>query len=73
MKNLIDLRYPIGHFEYGNVYTLDDTRKHIKTIASLPKNIKKLSKNSKVVNSTNLTARMAGQPDKLFTTWQTAI
>ena len=47
MKNLIDLRYPIGHFEYGNVYTLDDTRKHIKTIASLPKNIKKVVKKFK--------------------------
>ena len=44
MTDLIALRYPIGNFEYGKKYSLNDTRKHIKEIAELPKNLKKIVK-----------------------------
>ena len=44
MKDLIALRYPIGNFEYGKKYTINDTRKHIRDIAELPKSLKKVIK-----------------------------
>ena len=44
MTDLIALRYPIGNFEYGKKYSINDTRKHIKEIAALPKNLKKAVK-----------------------------
>ena len=44
MKDLIALRYPIGNFEYGKKYTLQDTRKHIKDISELPEKLKKAVK-----------------------------
>ncbi len=47
MKDLIALRYPIGNFEYGKKYTINETRKHIKEIAALPKNLKKAVKKLK--------------------------
>jgi uncharacterized damage-inducible protein DinB len=41
------LRYPIGHFEYGKPYTLDDTRKHIKILSKFPKDLKNALKKLK--------------------------
>ena len=41
MKKLDSTRYPIGQHEYGKTYSLDETRKNIKTIARLPKDLKK--------------------------------
>ena len=37
-------RYPIGHFEYGKSYSLDETRQHIRDIAKLPKLLKKMAR-----------------------------
>ncbi len=37
-------RYPIGNFEYGKKYSLDETRKHIKTLSTFPKRLKKVLK-----------------------------
>ena len=51
MTDLIALRYPIGNFEYGKKYTITDTRKHIKEIAELPKNLKKLIKKFGIKNA----------------------
>ncbi len=42
-----DRRYPIGQFEYGKTYSLNDTRKHIRAIAKLPKELKKALKKLK--------------------------
>ena len=44
MKETTDRRYPIGKFEYGKNYSLDETRKQIKSIARVPKDLKKLLK-----------------------------
>ena len=44
MKKQDNLRYPLGRFEYGKTYSMDDTRKNIKTIARFPKDLKKLTK-----------------------------
>jgi len=44
MKEITDRRFPIGKFEYGKSYSIEDTRKHIKTIARLPKDLKKVIK-----------------------------
>ena len=44
MRTLQELKYPIGPFSYGQTYTLDETRKNIKSIARLPKQLKKLLK-----------------------------
>jgi hypothetical protein len=44
MKKTDKLRYPIGQFEYGKQYSLEDTRRNIKTIVRLPKELKKLLK-----------------------------
>ncbi|MFN0215653.1 MAG: YfiT family bacillithiol transferase, partial [Saprospiraceae bacterium] len=44
MKEISDRRYPIGKFEYGKSYSIDETRKHIKSIARLPKLLKKALK-----------------------------
>ena len=44
MKEKENLRYPIGKFTYGKSYTLDETRKNIKTISKTPKQLKKLLK-----------------------------
>ncbi len=41
------LRYPIGQFEYGKPYTLDDTRKHIKILSKFPKDLKNALKKLK--------------------------
>ena len=41
------LRYPIGQFEYGKPYTLDDTRKHIKILSRFPKDLKNALKKLK--------------------------
>lgn len=38
-------RYPIGKFEYGKNYTINETKRNIKIIASLPKELKKILKN----------------------------
>jgi len=37
-----DLRYPIGKFEHGKKYSLDDTRKHIRVLSRFPKDLKKV-------------------------------
>ena len=37
-------RYPTGTFEYGKMYSLADTRKHIRTLARFPKELKKALK-----------------------------
>ncbi|MFN4257338.1 MAG: YfiT family bacillithiol transferase, partial [Saprospiraceae bacterium] len=37
-------RYPIGRFEYGKSYSLDETRQHIRDIAKLPKQLKKMAR-----------------------------
>ena len=47
MKETTDRRYPIGKFEYGKNYSIDETRKHIKSIARLPKDLKKTLKKLK--------------------------
>ncbi len=44
MDKLEQRKYPIGKFEYGKTYTINDTRKNIKIIARLPKVLKKLLK-----------------------------
>ena len=41
------LRYPIGQFEYGKSYSLDDTRKHIKILSKFPKDLKSILKKLK--------------------------
>ena len=41
------LRYPIGTFEYGKTYSLDDTRKHIKILAKFHKDLKNTLKKLK--------------------------
>jgi len=41
---ITDRRYPIGKFEYGRKYKIDDTRKHIRHLARVPKALKKLVK-----------------------------
>ncbi|GAB4497637.1 MAG: hypothetical protein OHK0019_31600 [Saprospiraceae bacterium] len=47
MKSQENLRYPIGKFEYGRTWSLDETRRHIKAIAQLPKDLKKIIKKLK--------------------------
>jgi len=48
MKEQLDnLKYPIGQFEYGKPYTIDDTRKHIKILSKFPKELKKAVKKLK--------------------------
>ncbi|MCC6279110.1 MAG: putative metal-dependent hydrolase [Saprospiraceae bacterium] len=42
-----NLRYPIGQFEYGKSYSLDDTRKHIKILSKFPKELKSAVKKLK--------------------------
>jgi hypothetical protein len=37
-------RYPIGKFEYGKNYTINETKRNIMVIASLPKELKKILK-----------------------------
>ena len=44
MEKQEHLKYPIGKFEYGQTYSLHETRKNIKVIASLPKELKKIIK-----------------------------
>jgi hypothetical protein len=44
MDKLEQQKYPIGKFEYGKTYTINDTKKNIKIIARLPKALKKLLK-----------------------------
>ena len=44
MSKLDKLRYPIGSFEYGKNYSIEDTQKNIKTIEKFPKELKKLLK-----------------------------
>ncbi len=46
-EHLDNLRYPIGQFEYGKPYTIDDTRKHIKILSKFPKELKKAVKKLK--------------------------
>ncbi|MBK8429482.1 MAG: putative metal-dependent hydrolase [Lewinellaceae bacterium] len=46
-EQLDNLRYPIGQFEYGKPYTIDDTRKHIKILSKFPKELKKAVKKLK--------------------------
>ncbi|MBK8426050.1 MAG: putative metal-dependent hydrolase [Lewinellaceae bacterium] len=41
------LRYPIGQFEYGKSYSLDETRKHIKILSKFPKELKNAIKKLK--------------------------
>jgi uncharacterized damage-inducible protein DinB len=41
---LEQLRFPVGKFEYGKTYNTNETRKHIKDIADLPKKVKKICK-----------------------------
>jgi uncharacterized damage-inducible protein DinB len=41
---LEQLRFPVGKFEYGKTYNTNETRKHIKDIAGLPKKVKKICK-----------------------------
>jgi uncharacterized damage-inducible protein DinB len=41
------LKYPIGQFEYGKPYSLDDTRKHIKILSKFPKDLKNALKKLK--------------------------
>lgn len=38
----MDLRYPIGEFEYGKTYSMDETLEHIAAIAVLPHNLTEL-------------------------------
>ncbi|MBU6342035.1 MAG: putative metal-dependent hydrolase [Bacteroidetes bacterium] len=44
MKKSESLRYPVGKHEYGKNYTYDETRKHVKIIASLPDELKRMLK-----------------------------
>ena len=44
MSTLDSSRYPIGRFEYGKQYSLEDTRKNIKSLAQFPKDLKKTIK-----------------------------
>ena len=44
MKSQDKLKYPIGRFEYGKNYSLDEIRSNIKAIAKLPKELKKALK-----------------------------
>lgn len=47
MKSQESRRYPIGKFEYGKTWSLDDTRRNIKAIARFPKELKKVLKKLK--------------------------
>jgi hypothetical protein len=47
MKDLEQLRYPIGKFEYGKKYSIEETRNHIAIIARFPKDLKKTLKKLK--------------------------
>ncbi|MCW5924085.1 MAG: putative metal-dependent hydrolase [Saprospiraceae bacterium] len=47
MKSQESLRYPIGKFEFGKIWSLEDTRRNIKAIARLPKELKKAVKKLK--------------------------
>lgn len=42
MENLETLRYPIGDFAYGSVFTPDETRNHIAVIAGMPRKLTEL-------------------------------
>ena len=44
MKEQDNRRYPIGPFEYGQTYSFDDTRKHIRVLEKFPKELKKTIK-----------------------------
>ena len=44
MKEQDNRRYPIGPFEYGQTYSFDDTRKHIRALDRFPKELKKMVK-----------------------------
>ncbi len=44
MSKMDKLRYPTGKFEYGKIYSIEDTRKNIKTIERFPKELKKILK-----------------------------
>ena len=44
MKEQDNRRYPIGPFEYGQEYSFDDTRKHIRALDRFPKELKKAVK-----------------------------
>ena len=44
MKEQDKRRYPIGKFEYGNKYSLEETRKNIKALERFPKELKKALK-----------------------------
>ena len=44
MKEQDNRRYPIGPFEYGQTYSFDDTRKHIRALDRFPKDLKKVVK-----------------------------
>ncbi|MEO6039654.1 MAG: YfiT family bacillithiol transferase, partial [Saprospiraceae bacterium] len=63
MKEQDNRRYPIGPFEYGQAYSLDDTRKHIRALDRFPKELKKAVKKlrgselDKVYRSGGWTAR----------------
>ncbi len=47
MKSQDRQRYPIGRFEYGKSYSIDEIRRNIKAIAQLPKELKKALKKLK--------------------------
>ncbi len=47
MKEQDNRRYPIGPFEYGQEYSFDDTRRHIKALDRFPKELKKAVKKLK--------------------------
>ncbi|HNM26082.1 MAG TPA: putative metal-dependent hydrolase, partial [Saprospiraceae bacterium] len=59
MRTQQELKYPIGQFTYGRSYTLDETRKNIKSIARLSKQIKKLLKKTQN-NQLDATYRKGG-------------
>lgn len=42
MENLNELRYPIGEFEYGKLYTPDDSQQHIAVLTTLPHRLTEL-------------------------------
>lgn len=44
MKEQDNRRYPIGPFEYGRSYSIEDTRKQIKALERFPKELKKTVK-----------------------------
>ena len=44
MKEQDNRRYPIGPFEYGRTYSIEDTRKQIKALERFPKELKKTVK-----------------------------